>query len=132
MKVAAAAVVVVAGLSIAAQAAEPQTLTLACTGTATETAWPDQKPVPISMGLIVNFTTRTVQGFADYPVKITGLDDVTVAFRGSQTRSSTSSVSGSIDRVTGDVEATSMLMNGTTILTLTSYALRCRPAQRIF
>ena len=58
---------------LAAQAAEPTgTLTLACEGTTTDTVGPDAKPEPISMGVVVNFTTRTVQGFGsgllDYPV----------------------------------------------------------------
>ena len=46
---------------VTAQAADT-TLTLACQGTATATggAQPD-KPEPVSMGIIVNFTTRTVQ-----------------------------------------------------------------------
>jgi hypothetical protein len=47
------------------------------------------KPEAISMGIIVNFTARTVQGFGfpgDDPVKITAWDDVTVAFSGSKKR----------------------------------------------
>jgi hypothetical protein len=39
------------------------TLTLACKGTTTDTAKEDSKPEPFSMGIIVNFTTRTVTGF---------------------------------------------------------------------
>jgi hypothetical protein len=51
-------------------------LTLACNGT-TSDGTEDAKREPISMGIIVNFTTRSVQGFGapgffDYPVKITG------------------------------------------------------------
>jgi hypothetical protein len=77
----------VAGLSMTAQAAEPQTLTLACKGTATSGV-EDAKPEPVSMGIIVNFTNRTVQGFGtpgmlDYPIKITAWNDVTVVFAGS-------------------------------------------------
>ena len=56
-----------------AQAADT-TLTLACQGTATSGV-EDAKPEPVSMGIIVNFTKRTVQGFGhpgliDYPVQI--------------------------------------------------------------
>jgi hypothetical protein len=45
------------------------------------------KPDPISMGIIVNFTNRTVQGFGDpgledFPVKIVGINEVTVSFHG--------------------------------------------------
>src|SRR5262249_43439061 len=98
------------GLAMTALAQQPATLTLACKGTATWGATPDKKE-PISMGLIVNFTSRTVQGFGypgliDYTVKITAANDVTVAFEGDQKlSSSTSSIGGTIDRVTGDVEA---------------------------
>jgi hypothetical protein len=92
------------------------------------------------MGIIVNFTERTVQGFGfpgliDYPVKITGANDVTVAFSGRQeVWSSVSSIEGSINRVTGDVAATSMLIASKTskIISQTDYALQCRPAQRMF
>jgi ABC-type uncharacterized transport system substrate-binding protein len=37
-------------------------------------------PEPVSMGIIVNFTDRTVQGFGSYPVKITAWNDVSVEF----------------------------------------------------
>src|SRR5262245_1690549 len=73
-----------------AQAAD-STLTLACQGTVTETMMEEEKkPEPISMGIIVNFTNRTVQGFGnpdtkygeDFPVKITGANEVTISFQG--------------------------------------------------
>jgi hypothetical protein len=96
----------VAAVSRTAQAAD-ETLTLACQGTTTF-GTEDAKSEPISMGIIVNFTNRTVQGFGnpglmDYPVKITAWNDVTVAFGGSAefAKSSRNSISGSIDRVTG-------------------------------
>jgi hypothetical protein len=111
-----------------AQAAD-ETMTLACQGT-TISGVEDAKPEPISMGIIVNFTKRTVQGFA-YPVKITDVNEVTVAFEGFTIQWS---AFGSIDRVTGDVEATSMLTDAKTGKTIASasYALKCRPTQRMF
>jgi hypothetical protein len=129
---------VVVGLSTMAQA-QPGTLTLACKGTTT-TSLPDTKPEPLTMGIIVNFATRTVQGFGhpgllDYPVKITGANDVTVAFSGSHDDgTSISSISGTIDRVTGTVEATSALISRKTheIQMSTTYDLQCRPTQRMF
>jgi hypothetical protein len=39
------------------------TLTLACQGTTSDGMSEGAKREPISMGIIVNFTTRTVQGF---------------------------------------------------------------------
>ena len=67
------------------------------------------------MGIIVNFSARTVQGFVspqgfEFPVMITAANDVMVAFSGQQQLpSSVHSIFGSIDRVTGDVEATSSI-----------------------
>jgi hypothetical protein len=52
----------VAGPSMTAQAAD-STLTLACQGTATSRTMEDAKPEPVSMGIILNFTKNTVQGF---------------------------------------------------------------------
>src|SRR6516225_881497 len=47
-------------------------LALACEGTVDDKNL-DAKPMPISMGITVNFTARTVSGFmgADFPVAIT-------------------------------------------------------------
>jgi hypothetical protein len=123
--------------SMTAQPADT-TLTLACQGSVTVGA--EAKPEPISMGIVVNFTKRTVQGFGspgfrDYPVEITAWNDVTVMFAGSEeTRYSKASMTGSIDRVTGDVEAFSTMSDAKTGKTIvsTSYALKCRPAQRMF
>ena len=143
----AGALLMLAGFTAAE--AQPMTLTLACKGTTTFTATGlgDAKLEPISMGIIVNFTARTVQGFGspglmDYPVKITAANDVTIAFGGqhqdawgpTQEVLSVSSISGSIDRVTGDVEATSMVSDPKSgkSIAQTAYALQCRPAQRTF
>jgi hypothetical protein len=76
------------GFATAARAQPATTLTLACKGTMTEPRI-DEKPEAISMGLIVNFADRTVQGFGrflapglDIPVKITAANDTTIAFEG--------------------------------------------------
>jgi hypothetical protein len=47
---------------------------------------------------------------------------------------SAASITGSIDRVTGDVEATDILSNTKTgnVKSSTSYALKCKPTQRMF
>ena len=135
------AVLALVGLSAAQAAAEPATLTLACQGTGTVTTMPDAKPEPISMGIIVNFTARTVQGFGDpgsidFPVKITGINEVNVAFYGSMSQGQLGhwSIRGSIDRVTGDVDATYAVTDEKThtFITSTSYSLKCRPTQRMF
>jgi hypothetical protein len=131
---------IVAAIVLASQTAEAQqqkALTLSCKGTATGD---HGKPDPISMGIIIDLTAGTVQGFGlpgvmDYPLKMTATNDVRVPFSGSQELiSSVSSIRGSIDRVTGDVEATSTLTDPKTHNTLnqTNYALQCKPTQRMF
>jgi hypothetical protein len=90
-------------------------------------------------GIIVDFTNHTVHGFGypgfsglfDFPVKITGMNEVTVAFHGSN---QTEDITGSIDRVTGDVEARIQMSDSKTgdLLSILRYALKCRPSQRMF
>jgi hypothetical protein len=130
-----------------AQAEQPATLTLGCKGTANSSLNPkfsgdpksgeDPMTEPVSMGIIINFTTRTVQGFGypgllDYPVTIKGADDVKIVF-GGQTSGLTNSIIGSLDRVTGEVLATSSVKDpkGNT-LSETTYTLQCKPTQRMF
>jgi hypothetical protein len=124
----------------AVAAAEPVPLTLACKGTSTDSWTPNAKPLPVSQGVAVNFAERTVQGFGtpglmNTPVKITGVDDVTDTFSGSQQIGpSMSYFNGAIDRVTGDMEATSSSSDAKTskTMSLMTYALKRRPAQRMF
>ena len=135
-----ALIAMVTCLSMTAQAADTA-LTLACQGTTTDKMkGKDAKPSPISMGIIANFTKNTVQGFgipgvSDYPIKIRGMNDARIVFDGSHDNgTSVASITGSIDRVTGDVEATDMLSNPKTgsVMSSKSYALKCMPAQRMF
>ena len=118
-------------LSMTAQAAD-ETLTLTCKGTATIRAdFP--KPNPLSMDLIVNFTTRTVVGTArqrpyvfDDQLQITEWNEVTVIFRGfSQFLGK--NISGSIDRMTSDVG-----MLATSKTETIDYSLKCTATQRMF
>jgi hypothetical protein len=114
-----------------AQAADT-TLTLAWQGTTSDTIT-NAKPAkpekyPVSLGIIVNFTNRTVQGLllpASESVPITDVTDLTIAFDG---RAAQGSIHGTLDRVTGELLATFFWSNTTS----TDYSLRCRPAQRMF
>ena len=133
----AAAIILVVGLSTAAQAVETGTLTLACKGT-----WvvAGQEPEQLSMGLIVNFNAGTVEGIdvgPNIPVKITGINEVTVAFGGSgRYLVGNLMMSGTIDRVTGDVDAEETMTDAKTGKMLgggrDTYSLKCRPTQRLF
>src|SRR5262249_12413025 len=117
---------VVVALSTA-QAAEPETLTLTCQGTVTGMGT-EGKSELISIGVIVNFTARTVQGFGD-PAEVTAMDDVVITFN----RSNSPTIDGTIDRVTGLLQATSVLLSKNSQVVLTqNYMLKCTPAQRMF
>jgi len=119
-----------------AQAAEPMTLTLACQGTATQDTEPDAKQ-PISLGIVLNFTTRTVQGFPFIgDAEITKVDDGRIVFvaryHGSKEVHDEWGFVGSIDRVTGDLKAHWMLMNMETGNSrIVAYRLKCQSTQRM-
>jgi hypothetical protein len=126
-----------------AQAAEPTgTLTLACEGTATDQKADLReaaKPEPVSMGLIVDFTTNTVAGFervfASFSaarVKIIVFDSTSIGFSGTDPVGAT--IFGTVDRITGDVEAATEHWNHETNILqwATSYSLKCKPTQRMF
>ena len=117
---------IVAGLPMLAQAAAPPpTLTLMCKGTAAiRTDFP--KPYPLSIDLIVDFTTRTIQGTArqrpyvfDDQLQIAEWNEVTVIFQGFS-KFLGKNVSGSMDRMTGDVG-----MVATSTTQTIDYSLKC-------
>jgi hypothetical protein len=125
---------------VATAQAQPTTLTLSCKGTTTQYLLPGFgfDVQPISMGIIVNLTDRTVQGF-DYPfdiepLKIVDVSDTEVRFGGKQETSVISNMVGSINRVTGDVDATWSFIDRkkNKIEPHIRYTLQCRPAQRMF
>jgi hypothetical protein len=91
------------------------------------------------MGIIANLTAQTIIGLGgpgdNTPVTITGFDDLHISFSGGAGNWWT--IQGSIDRVTGDMEAFSTnrdVRDPTTRNVLFSQllALKCRPAQRMF
>jgi hypothetical protein len=130
------------GLSIStAQAAEPTgTLTLACQGMTKEIAPPlGAKPEPISMGIMLDFAARTLEGFGSdvtFRIGIGNITETALDFSGSNvsdlTRSYTYQISGTMDRVTGTVEAvfTGSMKDGPRWST--GYSLQCKPTQRMF
>ena len=130
--------VILASQTVEAQ--QPTTLTLACKGTTTRhNTDGDEDAQPISMGIIVNFTDRTVQGFGppngmfDEPLKIGWTNDTTVVFGGNHEGFARSTVTGFIDRVTGDVQANwANIDKKGKLEPYMTYALQCRPTKRIF
>ena len=128
------ALLLLAGISTA-QAAEPTSLTLACQGTVTVSTSMsgkpdiDEAPDPISMGIIFNLTERTVSGFG-FLATIDSIGDVDIYFSGS--RGNDLSARGSINRVTGDAEITTMVAMSKTSVRSYRYSLKCKPTQRMF
>jgi hypothetical protein len=114
---------------------------LACQGTKTYTLMADNRPdlktqpEPISIGIIVNLTARTVTGLDEEPpLTIGSVNETTIAFGrlwSSTTEPRMVTVSGTIDRLTGDMTATHALTLATSTH-LRSYAPKCRPTQRMF
>jgi hypothetical protein len=129
-KATAAALLVVVGIT--AQAAEPTTLTLACTGTTTtRIGGGPPKEEPFSMGVTVDFTDRTIAAgfkprFGVFRGKINSIINERTADFSAMDKNG-DGVSGTIDRVTGDLEAISVVGNWTI-----RYALHCEPKQRKF
>jgi hypothetical protein len=87
------------------------------------------------VGLICNFTKRSVQGFG-YGVEIKSWDEVSVRFghfkKDPETKNADQSM-GTIDRITGDLEASFLLETSKQApLDVTKYTLKCKPAQRMF
>jgi hypothetical protein len=120
---------VVLSLATSSSQAE-EMLALACRGTITAADKPDNRPYPIGMGVIVNFKDNTVDGFAfGYPSNIIMANEMTVAFASSHRMGggNITTTTGSINRVTGDVEATHEVRDQTSNVVLsTAYNLKCR------
>jgi hypothetical protein len=115
-------------------------LALSCDGTAERRLNkldPDPQTEPIAgWGLVLNFSNRTVLGFDPLTggaLQITSVDDVSVGF-GGDLIDGTTSVFGTIDRVTGSVSATVTTKSFDTkqVLSMTFYELQCRPKRRLF
>ena len=93
------------------------------------------------MGLMIDFTSNTVAGFEHLnpvlggaPVKIIVVDKTTIGFSGVSAAGGTAF--GTIDRVTGDVEAATEIWSHKTqphkLVWAKGYTLKCKPTQRMF
>jgi hypothetical protein len=126
----------VALVALSSAQAVDTTLTLACQGTKTwrwelENHPPLERTERISMGIIVNLTARTVTGLDRSTLTIQSENEVTIGFgRVWSTNAGSVTVSGTIDRLTGDMAATATAI--TTSTSIWNYSLKCRPAQRTF
>ena len=134
-------IVIAAALQVTPTSAAETTLTLACQGTVTIDDWSlkragqfqDPKKETYSTGMTIDLTARTVQLFgSQYPFKITDINAATIVFSDSEKQTA---ILGSIDRVTGDLEATiTHWLDGQRrdISNEQFYEMKCKPSQRMF
>ena len=123
-----------ASLSIALAAEPTGTLTLACEGTAHTQAVGDGKPWAISTGLIIDFAAHTVDGIEPgmMQMHIVEITETAISFAGKDA-SYGQNIHGTIDRVTGTVEAYFFSSpKGAKVSWNTTYLLQCKPTQRMF
>jgi hypothetical protein len=119
-------------------------LTLTCTGTSAQVDlqqlkanphnWkPITKPEPISGGLTVDFTTGEVAFAGLAPIRVIRVNDAVIEFGGQKRQGVGWFLTGTIDRVTGDVTVLlTKLIEGVPQRETQSYALNCERAQRKF
>jgi hypothetical protein len=133
---------IAAALSASAQAAS---LTLGCSGTLTTTFVPKnrvandpEKESIADFSVIVDFEKRAVSGFwSDLnglhdQIPITASDANSVTFQGRKKETIEKSISGSVDRITGKIDADETWLWQTGSLTLMSWDLHCKPTERLF
>jgi hypothetical protein len=109
-----------------AQAAD--TLMLACKGTSIDLTKGDAKPEATFMGIVVNFTTRTIDlsSWPSSPIEIREMNDVQITF-GDLSRAGDRGILGTIDRVTGRVLVIDVEVDARTTRarSTTGYSLEC-------
>jgi hypothetical protein len=119
--------------------AEANPLVFACDGTITNSMITDAKPETANnVGVLVDPNNHTVS-FNGYTVPIDRVDATTVAFAGDTYSvyrgfKSPMSVSGTIDRITGAMQVTTMLLGiaDKKIISSENWDLLCKPKNRMF
>jgi hypothetical protein len=107
-----------------------EVLTLSCNGTMK--AEDQEKPHPITkMGLVVNFDAGVVTGFTGITARLEEVNANSVSFKGTNLNPSGAewSVHGTIDRITGSLDAALTWFNPKTnkLLMRMNYELTCKP-----
>jgi hypothetical protein len=109
------------------------TLMLTCKGTSIDLTKGDAKPEATSMGIVVNFRTRTVDLSSwpreKSPIEISEMNDVQITF-GDLSRAGDRGILGTIDRVTGRVLVIDVEVDARTtrVRSTKGYSLECSPA----
>ena len=121
-----ALIAIVTCSSMTAPAADT-TLTLSCKGKQTSGVGERKSSEVINIGIIVDLQKNTVAGLEPtVPLTIDFLAETTLSFSRAETDWQ---MSGTLDRMTGSLVATSVRSNPNVML---SFALQCKPMQRMF
>ena len=107
--------------------AENTVVTLACDGTTTTNAEDDTVAKPISMGIIIDLNAGTIDGFFRQFRAEISTHQTKWVFTSIIEETGDARLNGSVDRITGDLKAKILIGQ-----VFTDYALKCRPAQRMF
>jgi hypothetical protein len=133
MKSTAATLLALAGLLVGTgQAAESETVTLACEGTANDMIQADATRYPKSMGIVINLTTGAVHipsiNGPSIEIIRDASDELNIIFSGLDI-SSGRAFTGHVNRVTGDMMATDSKQDLKTgkILLAIDYLMKCKP-----
>lgn len=139
-------ILVLAAMVLWANIAHAASLTLGCSGTVATTAVPKngvagdpQKENLTEMSVVIDFDKRTVAGlWAEMngfhtQLPITAVDANSVTFKGRRKYSvSDSSIEGTVDRITGHVDATETVLWSNGGLSMMTYDLSCKPTKPLF
>jgi hypothetical protein len=107
--------------------AENTVVTLACNGTTTTNAEDDAAAKPVSMGIVIDLNAGTIDGFFRQFRAEISTHQTKWVFTSIIEETGDARLNGFVDRITGDLRA--KILNGQLF---TDYALKCRPAQRMF
>ncbi len=133
-------------LPLVASPAQAASLTLGCSGTVTGTEVPKAgvagdpaKDNVVDMSVIVDFDQRAVSGFwaemngVHNLIPITAVDANAVTFKGvKKFLGSDASIDGTVDRITGKVDANETWLWSNGGMRLVVWDLRCRPTKPLF
>ena len=138
-------------LPFISSAAQARSLTLGCSGTATTTDIPKggvesdpKKENIVDMSIVVNLDERTVSGlwfdkdasgqYVNKPLPIVAVDANSVTFRGERrdVGVSTGGIEGTVDRITGHVDARQITLYRNGSMSILVWDLRCKPTTPLF
>lgn len=127
---------------MAATSAQAAPLTLACSGVSTTSdtdqpgsATAPQKETIADLSVVVDPDRRLIFGFLidQTAIPITGMHPSSITFKGDRkSRVNESTIEGTVGRITGKIDATTISIWGTGRVLMTVLDLRCKPTRPLF